>query len=299
MIKTLDEIFEKIKSKPRKTIAVAAAEDSDIIDVAKKSTEMKLANFILVGDKEKIEKLANEADLDLDNIEIIHETSHDKAAEKTVELVKSKKADAIMKGNLHTAVFLKAVLNKEKGLRKGGLISQASVYERFYGEGLQILTDCAMSISPDLDQKKSIIENSIELAHKLGYKRPKVALLSALEVVNPAIPDTIDAAILSKMGDRGQIKNAIIDGPFALDNAVSIDAARHKGIEGEVAGNADILIAPNLQVGNVLHKSLVYFSKKRVGAAILGADAPLIMTSRTDTVESKLLSIAIASYLSD
>lgn len=299
MVKTLDEIFEKVKDRPKRTIAVAAAEDGDVISVVKKSCEMDLANFILIGHGDKIKALAKEGDLDLGSIELIDEGDHRLAAEKAVELAREKKADAIMKGNLHTAVFLRAVLNKEKGLRKGNLISQASVYEKFYGEGLQVLTDCAMAIEPTLEDKKSIIENSIELAIKLGYERPKVALLSALEVVNPAIEDTMEAAILSKMGDRGQIKNAIIDGPFALDNAVSLEAAKHKGIEGSVAGNADILVAPNLQVGNVLHKSLVYFSKIKVAAAVMGTSAPLVMTSRTDTIDSKLLSIALAAYITD
>lgn len=299
MIKTLDEIFEKVKDRPTRTIAVAVAEDSDVVSVVKKSYEMDLANFILIGDTDKIKELAKESNLDLSKTELIHELDHKLAAEKAVELAREKKADAIMKGNLHTSVFLRAVLNKEKGLRKGNLISQVSVYERFYGQGLQLLTDCAMSIEPTLEEKKSIIENAIELAIKLGCEKPKVALLSAVEVVNPAIPDTMEAAILSKMGDRGQIKNAVIDGPFALDNAVSVEAAKHKGIEGNVAGNADILVAPNLQVGNTLHKSLVYFSKIRVAAAVMGTTAPLVMTSRTDTIDSKLLSIALAAYTTD
>jgi phosphate butyryltransferase len=156
-----------------------------------------------------------------------------------------------------------------------------------------------MAISPTLEEKKSIIENAVELAMKLGYQKPRVALLSALELVNTKIPDTVDAAILSKMADRGQIKNAIVDGPFALDNAVSIEAANHKGITGPVAGRADILVVPNLQVGNVLTKALVYFAKCSVAAAIMGAQKPIVMTSRTDTVENKVLSIVMALYISD
>lgn len=298
MIYTLEELFEKVRATPKKTIAVAAAEDGDIIDIVKKSKELEFADFILVGDKEKIGLLAKEAELDLSDIEIIHESDHKPAAEKTVELGRTGKADVVMKGNLHTSVFLRAVLNKERGIRKGDLVSQVSVYEKFYGEGLQLLTDCAMSIEPSLEEKKSIIENAVDLAWKLGYKKPKVALLSALEVVNPAISDTVEAAILSKMGDRGQIKGCIVDGPFALDNAVSIEAANHKGIESQVAGNADILVAPNLQVGNVLHKSIVYFAKKKVAAAVLGTTVPVVMTSRTDTIDNKLASIALAVYIS-
>lgn len=299
MINSLNELFEQIKNKPTRVIAVAAAEDDDIINIVKKSSEMALADFILVGDKNKIEELSSKIGLALDNVEIIDEPDHKLAAGKAVELVKTGKASSLMKGNLHTSVFLKAVIDKEKGLRKGNLISQISVYDKVYGEGLQLLTDCAMSIQPSLEEKKSIIENAIDLAHKLGYEKPRVALLSALEVVNPAIADTIDAAVLSKMGDRGQIKGGIIDGPFALDNAVSVEAAEHKGIDSDVAGKADILVAPNLQVGNALHKSIVYFAKKNVAAAVVGTTAPIIMTSRTDTVENKLLSIALAAYISN
>jgi len=203
-----------------------------------------------------------------------------------------------MKGLLHTGTFLKAVLNKEKGLNRGKLISQISIFDKEFGDGLQLLTDCAMAIQPSLDEKKQIIENAVELALRLGYVKPKVAVLSALEVVNPEIADTVDAAILSKMSDREQIKNAIVDGPFALDNAISPEAAKHKGIKGEVAGQADIILAPNLQVGNVLTKALTYYAHMDVAAAVMGAAAPIIMTSRTDTVKNKLLSIALASYIS-
>jgi phosphate butyryltransferase len=206
--------------------------------------------------------------------------------------------DVIMKGNLHTAVFLKAVLNKETGIVADGLISQVTVYNRIDGNGLQLLTDCALVIEPTLDEKKAIIENAVELARKLGIETPRVALLSALELVNSNMKDTMEAAILSKMAERGQIRNCIVDGPLALDNAVSLEAARHKEIGGQVAGVADILVAPNLQVGNVLTKALVYFAKMDTAAAIMGTCKPLVMTSRTDTVEDKLLTIALALYIS-
>ncbi len=204
-----------------------------------------------------------------------------------------------MKGLLHTGQFLKAVLNKETGLNKGKLISQISVYDKINGEGLQLLTDCAISIQPTLEEKKQIVENAVEFARKIGITTPRVAILSALETVNPAISDTIDAAVLSKMAERGQIKNAIVDGPFALDNAICIEAAKHKNISGKVAGNADILLVPNLQVGNVLTKALVFFARRKVAAAVIGAAAPIVMTSRTDTIDNKILSIALALYTAD
>jgi phosphate butyryltransferase len=299
MIKKLQELFEAVRGKEPKTIAVAAAEDQDVIGVLKQATVMGLANFILVGDTWKIGIMLSENGIKPETVEIVDADSHEQAAQKTIELAVNNKCDVVMKGNLHTATFLKAVLNKEAGFRKGDLITQVSIYDKFYGEGLQLLTDCAMAIYPTLEEKKSIIENAVELSIKLGYEKPKVALLSALEVVNPKIQDTIDAAILSKMADRGQIKNAIVDGPFALDNAVSPEAAKHKNIAGPVAGQADILVVPNLQVGNVLTKALVYFAKRNVAAAVMGAAKPIVMTSRTDTVENKILSIAMALYISD
>lgn len=297
MIKNLNDLMEQVKSKEKKRIVVAAAEDLDVLEVVEKATELKLAEFILIGDKEKIEEIGVKNNNKL-SCEIIDEPDNKKAAEKAVEFVVKGEAGAIMKGLLHTGTFLKAVLNKEKGLNIGKLVSQVSLFDKEFGEGLQLLTDCAMAIQPDLDDKKKIIENAVVLAQKIGYERPKVALISALEVVNPAIPDTVEAAILSKMGDRGQIKNAIVDGPFALDNAISLEAAKHKGINSKVAGQADILVAPNLQVGNVLTKALTYYARKGVASAVMGAGAPIIMTSRTDTVKNKVFSVALASYIS-
>ena len=299
MLLRLEDLFDAVKAKEPKTIAVAAAEDQDVMDILKQVTAMGLANFILVGNASRIEELLAQNGLSADSVSIVQADNHALAAKQTVELALSDQCSVIMKGNLHTATFLRAVLDKEAGFRKGGLISQVSVYNKFYGEGLQLLTDCAMAIEPSLDEKKCIIENAVELAHRLGYERPKVALLSALEVVNPKIQDTVDAAILSKMGDRGQIKGAVIDGPFALDNAVSMEAAQHKNIGGPVAGQADILVVPNLQAGNVLSKSLVFFARHQVAAAIMGAAKPVVMTSRTDTVENKILSIAMSLYISD
>ncbi|MCR4429627.1 MAG: bifunctional enoyl-CoA hydratase/phosphate acetyltransferase [Tepidanaerobacteraceae bacterium] len=298
MIKSIDSLIANVKSKDKKTIAIAAAEDYDVVKIVNECKAMNLADFILVGDRKKIIKIADQNEIKID-AEIIDLNDHALAAEMAVNLVKQKNANVIMKGLLHTGTFLKAVLNKETGLNKGSLISQISVYDKIEGEGLQLLTDCVISIQPTLEQKMQIIENAVECARKLGIDKPKVAVLSCLEIVNPEIPDTLDAAILSKMADRGQIKNCIVDGPFALDNAVSIEAARHKNINSEVAGNADILLVPNLQVGNVLTKALVYFAKMRVAAAIMGAAAPIVMTSRTDTIDNKILSIALAIYLSD
>ncbi len=296
MVKSLDDLMERVKSGQRSIIAVAAAEDSYILEMARESSRLGLADFILIGDKNKIMRLAKETG-ESQAFEVLDEPDHAEAAGKAVGLVRAGEAAALMKGMLHTGTFFKAVLDKEAGLSRGRLITQVSVYDKVDGEGLQLLTDCAMVIQPTLEQKVQIIENAVDLARRLGYPRPRVAVLAALETVNPDMQETLDAAILSKMAERGQIKDAVVDGPFALDNAVSREAARHKGIGGEVAGDADILLAPNLVVANVLTKSLTYFAKKPVAAAIMGASVPIISTSRAAPIGDKVLSIALARHL--
>jgi phosphate butyryltransferase len=298
MLQCLDDLREAVKGRPTRTIAVACAEDAGIIEVVKQAMELGYANFILVGDESKIKALLEERALDWRKFEIVDEKNHGLAAEKAVGLVVDKKANVVMKGELHTATYLKAVMHREKGLRTGNLMSEITLWDKDEGDGIRMVTDCAMSITPTLDEKRQIIENAVDLALKIGYEKPRVAVLSAVEVVNPAIPDTLDAAILSKMADRGQIKNAIVDGPFALDNAISLAAARQKKITGEVAGQADILLVPNLQVGNALRKSLTYIANKTVAVAIMGVGAPVVMFSRSDSTEAKLLTIALSAYIS-
>jgi len=297
-LKCLDDFREAVKGRPIRKIAVAAADDAGIIEVVKQAIELGYAEFILVGDEPKIKSLIEEKGLDWRKIDILDEKDHSLAAEKAVGLVVEKKARVVMKGELHTATFLKAIMHKEKGLRTGNLMSEITLWDKPNGEGIRLITDCAMSITPSLDEKRQIIENAVELALKIGFKKPRVAVLSAVEVVNPAIPDTLDAAILSKMADRGQIKNALVDGPFALDNAISPAAAMQKKLGGEVAGHADILLVPNLQVGNALRKSLTYIADKTVAVAIMGVGAPVVMFSRSDSTDTKLLSIALSAYIS-
>lgn len=297
MLKNLDELLIKAKSWGTKRIAIAAAADDDILKIVYDVEKEGIASCILIGEKAKIMAIAGEHGLGINVRNIIDIKGHGEAARKAVSLVREGEADLIMKGMLHTGEFLKAVLDKETGLRSDSLLSQITVYNRFGGEGLQFLTDCAININPSLEEKQKIIENCVNLARKLGINQPKVALLAPVEVVNPNIPETLDAAILSKMTERGQIKNAVVDGPLAFDNAVSPEAARSKGITGPVAGAADILMVPNLSTGNVLSKSLTYFSKVKSAAAVMGATIPIIMTSRTESPENKRLTIALASYL--
>lgn len=299
MIKRIRDIEQYLDREHPKVIGVAAAEDQDIMELVKEMEKRSMARFILVGNSERISELIEKNNISKNTVKILHAPDHGEAAKTVVRLAKSGQCHLIMKGNLHTALFLKAVLDKEQGLNAGKLLSQITVYDKPGEDGIQLMTDCAMAIAPSLEDKKAIIENAVELMRCLGYECPKVALLSALEVINPRIPDTLDAAVLSKMCERGQITNCIVDGPLALDNAVSEDAARHKNIKSPVAGRADILVFPNLQTANCVFKSLVFFAKMDTAAVIMGTKVPVVMTSRTDTVANKMLSIMFSIYLSE
>lgn len=280
----------------KKTVAVAAAEDHEVIEAVSEAVKRNLAKFLLYGDKEKIINYLNKHDnlASNENIQIIHTSSKGLAAENAVKAVRLNEADVLMKGNVPTATILKAVLNKEYGLRTGSVLSHVAVFEVPNYDKFAIITDAAMNIAPDLDQKAQIITNAVGIARSIGIDMPLVAPIAAVEVINPAMQATLDAAALTLMNKRGQLTNCIVDGPLALDNAISMTAAEHKGITSEVAGRADILLVPTIEVGNALYKSLVYFAKAKVGAVIAGAKAPIVLTSRADTAESKLYSLALA-----
>mgnify|MGYP003586068760 CR=1 FL=1 len=295
MIRDFKELESNVKSKKCR-IAIAAAADDDILIVKDMVEKSGVASCILVGDKTKILQIASTLNIEVNSDEIIDIADTTLAAQKAVSLVRSGEVDLVMKGHLQTSDFLRAVLDKEVGLRTNKLLSQLTVCPKPDGEGLMIISDCAMNISPTLQEKKKIMENAIELALKIGIEKPKVALLSAVETINFDMQDTMDAAILSKMGERGQIKNAVVDGPLALDNAISVESAKHKGIESMVAGKADVLIVPDIKVGNALHKSLLYFAGKHVASVVMGAKVPIIMTSRADSPETKYYSVALSCY---
>lgn len=293
----LDLLIEKATQLKNQTVAVASAEDEEVIEAVSEAVKRNLANFLLYGDKGRILKLINEINSNLlqnSSVQIIHTNSTQLAAENAVKAVRLNEADVLMKGNIPTASILKAVLNKEYGLRTGNVLSHVAVFEVDGFEQFIILTDAAMNIAPDLEQKVQITNNAVTIARKIGVEFPKVAPIAAVEVVNPVMQATLDASALTVMNKRGQIKDCVIDGPLALDNAISSFAAEHKGIVSEVAGQADILLVPTIEVGNALYKSLVYFAKAKVGAVIAGAKAPIVLTSRADTAESKLYSLALA-----
>ncbi|WLR44277.1 phosphate butyryltransferase [Bacillus carboniphilus] len=289
----LNELFQKAERISNATIAVAVAEDHEVIKAIQAALDKKLAHFILFGKKEPILSLLDEYGINLDLVSVQHADTKELAAKLAVQAVHNQEANILMKGNVSTAILLKEVLNKEYGLRTGQIISHVAAFQVPNYKRLLFLSDAAMNISPSLEEKKQIIENAVDVAHSLGIEEPKVAPICAVETVNPSMQATTDASMLSVMNSRGQIKGCLIDGPLALDNAISIQAAEHKGIKSEVAGLTDILTVPNIETGNVLYKSLVYFANAKVGAVIMGAKAPIILTSRADSAESKLYSIAL------
>ena len=299
MSKNFDDLLTKLKVAKTKKLAVAVAQDEPVLEAVKAAKDRGIADAILVGDREKIEAVATKIDMDLSSFEIVHEADVKKAALKAIELVSSGQADMVMKGLVDTATFLRSVLNKEVGLRTGKLMSHVSVFEIEGIDRLILLTDAAFNTYPDLKQKVQIINNSVMVAKACGIENPKVAPVCAVEVVNPDMPATIDAALLSKMSDRGQIKGCIVDGPLALDNALSIEAAEHKGISGSVAGNADILLLPNIETANVMYKTLTYTAHTKNGGILVGTSAPVILTSRADSFETKVNSIVLAALVAE
>ncbi|MDM5372041.1 MULTISPECIES: phosphate butyryltransferase [Bacillus cereus group] len=291
----LEYLIDQVAGQPKKTVAVAVAEDHEVIEAVAKAIKLQLAQFRLYGNQEKIMGMLQEHGLQTsEHVEVIAAMSSAEAAELSVKAVRNGEADVLMKGNIPTANILKAVLNKEWGLRKGSVLSHVAAFEVQNYDRLIFVTDAAMNIAPDVTQKAAIIQNTVEVARAIGIDLPKVAPIAAVEVVNPAMQATIDAAMLTQMNRRGQIKDCIVDGPLALDNAVSQIAAEHKGIVSDVAGKADILLVPTIEAGNVLYKSLVYFADAKVGAMIAGAKAPIVLTSRADSAETKVYSLALA-----
>jgi len=296
-LKSLNDIIDLAKGKETRRLVVAAAADKQVLEAVKNANKDKIIIPVLVGNKTKIEQIAKEIDFDLSSIDIYEEDNPAKASVKAVSLIREGKAEILMKGLVSTAPLLKAVLNKENGLRKGATLSHFALIESPYYHKLIGVTDAAMNIAPEFNEKINIVNNAVEVFHRLGNNNPKVAIIGPLEVVNPKIESTSHAAMLTVMNNRGQIKGCTIDGPFAIDNAVSKKAAEHKGIISDVAGDADILVAPDLNSGNILYKSLMFMGGSTSAAVIMGAKVPVVLTSRADTDKSKMMSIALAAAM--
>ncbi len=298
MIYKLSGLIEKAKSKTKRKIAVAAAEDDAVLKSLQSATRDGIVTPILIGDKKEIEKTADTVGFDLSEFKIIHnEKGGAASAQIAVSLIKNGEADVLMKGFVNTGTLLKAVLDKEKGLRKGNILSHVAFFESPYYHKLLCVTDVAMNIAPDFDTKVHILNNAVEACHKIGISNPKVAIVAAVETVNPKMEATIHAAMLKTMCERKQLKGCIVDGPLAIDNAVDKHAAEHKGIVSEVAGDCDVILVPDIEAGNILYKTLNFLGGANSAAVIMGAAVPIVLTSRSDSETSKMLSIALAAAM--
>jgi phosphate acetyltransferase len=277
--------------------AVAHPCDQSSLEGAINAAEMGLIRPILIGPEAKIAGVAQECKLDISPYECVDVPHSHAAAAKAVEIVRAGRAEALMKGSLHTDELMGAVVQRDTGLRTNRRISHCFVMDVPALDQALIITDAAVNIFPTLQDKVDIIQNAIDLAHALGRTSPKVAILSAMETVNPSVPSTIEAAALCKMADRGQITGGILDGPLALDNAIDLTAAKIKKIDSPVAGQADILVVPDLEAGNMLAKSLTFMANADAAGIVLGARVPIILTSRADSLIARLASCAVAALV--
>lgn len=297
MITNFRQLMEAATTGVRRKLAVAVAQDSEVLLALQDAREAGIADAILVGDETKIREIAAASGVVLDGWEIVHESDNVEAAKVAVKLVRDGKAQMLMKGLIGTADILRAVLDRENGLRTGRVLSHVAILEVPTYHKLLFMTDGGQNIAPDLAQKKEITQNAVDTARALGVTRPKVAALAAVEVVNPKMPATVDAKALMDMAESGELENCIVHGPIAFDGAISAAAAAHKGMKSEIAGDVDVLVVPFIEVGNVLYKTLVYLANTRVAGLIAGAAAPIVLTSRSDSHEAKLLSIAAAAVI--
>jgi phosphate butyryltransferase len=297
MIKTLQELVEKAQERPASRVAVAAAAHNLVLQSVRRAVDLGLIIPLLVGREEDIRREAEAIEWDLHTAQIVDTETNKAAAGVAVDLVREGDADVLMKGYLHTDEMLHAVLRRETGLRTDRLLSHVFVLEVPTYHKLLLITDAAINIHPEISEKASITQNAVDLAQRLGAQRPKVAALSSVETINPNIPSTVHAACLSKMAERGQIRGAIVDGPLAFDNAISAEAAQDKGIASPVSGDVDVVLAPDLDAGNILFKNLEYLANAKVAGVVLGAKAPVVLTSRSDPPRARVFSLALASLL--
>ena len=298
-MKTIAEMMETARKSGRKRIAVAAAQEASALEAAVDAWMNGLADPVLIGDLVAIDALAAELSLDLTRFERIQAKDPAAAAAEAVRLVRTGDADVLMKGMVETSVLMKAAFNKDSGINSGGLASHVAVMEVASYHKLLFVTDAAINIAPDVGAKVAIIANAVRAARALGLVLPKVALLAAVEKVNyEKMPCTVDAAIITQMYRRGQLGGALVDGPLAMDNAISHDSARIKNISSDVAGDADILVAPDIEAGNILYKCLLDLCGTKGAGIVMGAAAPIVLTSRADSAQTKLASIAFAALAS-
>ncbi len=302
MITNFEALLSRVQGSGRKIVAIANAQDEAALSAFLEARREGFAEGLLFGDKNQIQAILKKlSDGEIPEIPIRHLSTEQEAVREAVRAVSRGEADILLKGKVKTSALLRAALSPDEGLRTGRLLSDAFVFEDPNREGnrLVAITDGGVTIAPDLNQKIQIIQNAVELAHLLGNANPRVALLSAVETVVPDMASTVDAAVLAKMNQRGQIKGCIVDGPLALDNAISPHALQLKGIDSPVGGQADILVAPEIVSANLLAKSTTYWARFRLGHVIMGAKAPILIPSRADTADAKLLSLALGALVAN
>jgi phosphate butyryltransferase len=297
MIKHLSELVDEARNRKTRKLVLAAAGDEDALLAVKNATNQGIIEPILVGDMPKIIAIAKRINFDISNLETYDIEDKIEASMMATKIIKEGRAEILMKGNVGTGTLMKAVLDKEVGLRKGGTLSHVAVFESPYYHKLLGVTDAAMNVNPDLETKIDIIKNAVEVFHKLNHPNPKVAIVGSVETVNPRMEATMHAATISMMNYRKQITGCIIDGPLAIDNAISRKSAELKNITSEVAGDTDIIMAPDIDGGNILYKTLNFLGGAVSAAVIMGAAAPIVLTSRSDSDKSKFLSIALAANI--
>lgn len=298
MVTKLDDLLELVKSKGKKRLVAAYANDSHTIGAVSMAIDKGIVEGTLVGDIETIKKVCAEEGIDVNKFELVQEADETKAGVKAVELINEGKGDFLMKGLLSTDKYMRAILNKEKGLmpgKKNDMLTHMAVFEVPRYHKLLVCSDVAIIPAPDMKQKQAILGHLITTAKSLEIAKPKVALLAATEQVSVGMPACVEAAIISRMGDRGQIKGAILDGPLALDVAIDAESAKTKKLTGEVAGDADCLLFPNIESGNVFYKACTKFGGAELACMVVGAKVPCVLTSRGDSVKTKLYSIALAA----
>jgi len=295
-----DDIVAKVKECGKKTVAVSVAQDSAVLEAVHEAKRLGIADAILVGDEAKIREIAAGLNMDLSDYEIINEPDMIEASLKAVKLAHDGRADMYMKGLIDSKNFLKSVLNKEVGLRTGGTLSHVCVFEIPGIDRLLFLTDVAFMTYPTLEEKVQIIKNTIPVCNACGVAEPKVAPLAAVEVVNPKMSVTVDAAELTKMCEEGQIPGCIVDGPLSLDLAIDPEAAKHKGAtDRKIQGDADVLLFPDIHAGNLVYKAIVHMVKVKNGCILTGTKVPVVLTSRSDTFETKVYSLALAAVVAE
>ncbi|MFP3958857.1 MAG: phosphate butyryltransferase [Spirochaetaceae bacterium] len=291
---SFEEVFREAQSYGPRTLSVACSHDADVLHSVSEAMETGIVDALLFGDAEKTKSIAAEEGLDIGSASIVDVKDPVEAAQRAVQAVSAADADVLMKGLVDTSVLMKQALNADYGLRTGKVLSHVAVFRVPEYPRLLIGTDAAINIAPELEQKRQIVENACGFAQAIGIPTPKIALLCAKEKVDPKMPCTEEAARLVEMNESGEIRGCTVGGPFALDNAVSLEAAKHKGIVHPVAGRADVLVAPDIEAGNILYKSLVFLGGAKSAALVVGARAPIVLTSRADSSETKLNSIALA-----